>query len=70
MNKVFEPFLSLFLQVFIDNFGVYSDRASHLTKLDLVFQHLDGSRVTLNPKKTTIGFLRERWLDTLCQNMG
>jgi hypothetical protein len=25
MNKVFEPFLGLFLQVFIDDFGVYSD---------------------------------------------
>jgi hypothetical protein len=41
MNKVFEPFLGLFLQVFIDDFGVYSDRASHLAKLELVFQRLD-----------------------------
>ncbi len=56
MNKVFDPFLGLFLWVFIDNFRVYSDRASHLVKLELVFQCLDGSRVTLNPKKTTIGF--------------
>jgi hypothetical protein len=37
MNKVFEPFLGLFLQVFIDDFGVYSDKAFHLTKLELVF---------------------------------
>ncbi len=37
MNKLFEPFLGLFLRVFIDNFGVYSDRASHLVKLELVF---------------------------------
>jgi len=56
MNKVFDPFLGLFLWVFIDNFRVYSDRASHLVKLELVFQRLDGSGVTLNPKKTTIGF--------------
>jgi hypothetical protein len=56
MNKFFDPFLGLFLQVFIDDFGVYNDRASHLAKLDLVFQHLDSSGVTLSPKKTTIGF--------------
>jgi len=56
MNKVFDPFLGLFLQVFIYNFGVYSDRVSHLAKLELIFQHLDSSGVTLNPKKITIGF--------------
>jgi hypothetical protein len=56
MNKVFDPFLGLFLRVFIDDFGVYSDRASHLAKLELVFQHLESSGVTLNPEKTTIGF--------------
>jgi hypothetical protein len=56
MNKVFDPFLGLFLRVFIDDFEVYSDRASHLAKLELVFQHLDSSGVTLNPEKTTIGF--------------
>jgi hypothetical protein len=33
MNKVFEPFLGLFLRVFIDDFGVYNDRAFHLTNL-------------------------------------
>ncbi len=37
MNKVFDPFLGLFIRVFIDDFGVYSDRAFHLTKLELVF---------------------------------
>jgi hypothetical protein len=58
MNKVFEPFLGVFLQVFIDDFGVYSDKASHLAKLELVFQRLDGSIVTLSPEKTTIGFFK------------
>jgi hypothetical protein len=53
MNKAFEPFLGLFLRVFIDDFGVYSDRASHLTKLELVFQRLEGSGVTLSLEKTT-----------------
>jgi hypothetical protein len=56
MNKAFEPFLGLFLRVFINDFGVYSDRASHFTKLELVFQRLDDSGMTLSPEKTTIGF--------------
>jgi hypothetical protein len=70
MNKVFEPFLCLFLQVFIDNFKVYSDKASHFTKLELFFQCLDGSRVILSLEKTTIIFSEGRWLDTLYQRMG
>jgi hypothetical protein len=56
MNKVFEPFLGLFLRVFINDFKVYNDRAFHLTKLELVFQHFDGLAVTLSPEKITIGF--------------
>jgi hypothetical protein len=42
---------------FIYDFGVYNDRVFHLTKLELIFQHLDGSRVILNLKK--IIFQRE-----------
>jgi len=56
MNKVFDPLLSLFLWVFIDDFGVYNDRASHLVKLELVFQRLDSLGMSLSPEKTTIGF--------------
>jgi hypothetical protein len=56
MNKVFDPFLGLFLRVFIDNFGVYSDKTSHLAKLELIFQRLDNLGMILNPEKTTISF--------------
>jgi len=56
MNKVFEPFLDFFLRIFIDDFEVYNDRDSHLTKLELIFQCLDGLKVTLNLETTTIGF--------------
>jgi hypothetical protein len=66
MNKVFEPFLGLFRQIFIDNFGVYSDRASHLAKLELIFERLDGSGVILNPEKTTIGFFKREDGGTHC----
>jgi len=70
MNKVFEPFLGLFLRVFIDDFGVYNDRASHLTKLELVFQLLEGSRVTLSPEKTTIDFSEGRMVGHIVSKDG
>jgi hypothetical protein len=70
MNKVFEPFLGLFLQVFIDDFGVYSDRASRLAKLELVFQRLDDSGVTLNPEKTTIGFSKGKMVGHIVSKDG
>jgi hypothetical protein len=70
MNKVFEPFLGLFLRVFIDDFRVYNDRASHLAKLELVFQCLDGVRVTLSPKKTTIGFSKGKMVGHIVSKNG
>jgi hypothetical protein len=70
MNKVFDPFLGLFLLVFIDNFGVYSDRASHLAKLELVFQRLDYLEMTLSPKKTTIGFSKRKMVGHIVSKDG
>jgi len=58
MNKVFDPFLGLFLRVFINDFGVYNDKASHLAKLELAFQRLDNLGMTLSLEKTTIDFLK------------
>ncbi len=70
MNKVFDPFLGLFLRVFIDDFGVYSDRASHFAKLELVFQRLDSSGVTLSPKKITIGFSKGKMVGHIVSKDG
>jgi hypothetical protein len=70
MNKVFKPFLGLFLQVFIDDFRVYSDRASHLANLELVFQHLDGVRVTLSLEKITIGFSKGKMVGPIVSKNG
>jgi hypothetical protein len=70
MNKAFEPFLDLFLWVFIDDFGVYSDRASHLAKLELVFQRLDSLGMTLSPEKTTIGFLEGKMVGHIVSKDG
>jgi hypothetical protein len=70
MNKVFDPFLGLFLRVFIDNFGVYSDRVSHLAKLELVFQRLDSSGVALSPEETTIGFSKGKMVGHIVSKDG
>jgi hypothetical protein len=70
MNKVFDPFLGLFLWVFNGDFGVYSDRASHLAKLELVFQRLNSSRVTLSLEKTTIGFSKGKMVGHIVSKDG
>jgi hypothetical protein len=70
MNKVFDPFLGLFLRVFIDDFEVYNNRASHLAKLELVFQRLDSSGVTLNSEKTTIGFSKGKMVGHIVSKDG
>jgi len=70
MNKIFAPFLGLFLRVFINDFGVFSDKTLHLTKLELVFQRLDGSGMILNPKKTTIGFSKGKMVGHIVLKTG
>ncbi len=61
---------AFFLQIFIDDFGVYTDRASHLAKLELVFQRLDGSRMILSPEKTTIGFSERKMVGHIVSKNG
>jgi len=70
MNKVFEPFLGLFLQVFIDDYGVYNDRVSHLTKFKLIFQCLDGLKMTLNLEKNTINFFKRKMVRHIVSKNG
>jgi len=62
--------LGLFLRVFIDDFGVYNDRISHLAKLELVFQRLDSLAVTLSLKKTTIGFSERKMVGHIVSKDG
>jgi hypothetical protein len=70
MNKIFEPFLGLFLRVFINDFGIYSDRVFHLTKLELIFQRLDGLRMTLSLEKITISFSKGKMVGHILSNNG
>lgn len=44
----------------MDDFGIYRDRASHLDKLENVFERLDEAGITLNAEKTKIGFSSRR----------
>lgn len=60
MNKVLEPYLGHFVRVFMDDFEIYEDRASHLEKLEKVFERFDESNITLSAKKTKIGILSSR----------
>ena len=41
MNKVLVLYLGHFVGVYMDDFGIYGDRASHLEKLEKIFEHLD-----------------------------
>ena len=41
MNKVLKPYLWHFVIVFMNNFGVYENRTSHLKKLEKIFERLD-----------------------------
>ena len=62
MNKVLEPYLGHFVRVFMDDFEIYRDRASHSEKLEKVFEHLDESENTLSVGKTKDKFLSERFV--------
>jgi hypothetical protein len=70
MNKVLKPFLGFFLRVFIDGFGINSDRTSHLTKVGLVIQRYDGSGVILSLKKTIIGFSKGKMVGHIVSKDG
>ena len=56
INKVLEPYLRHFVRVFMDDFEIYGDRASHSEKLEKVFEYLDESEITLSVEKTKVKF--------------
>jgi hypothetical protein len=51
INRAFRKYLDQFMKIFLDDFIVYSDMESHLTKLRLCFQKCKEYRISLNPKK-------------------
>ena len=51
VNQIFKDYLNDFMNLFLDNFSVYSDVAFHLPKLRLVFERCRQYGVSLNPDK-------------------
>ena len=51
VNQIFKDYLNDFMKLFLDNFSVYSDIATHLPKLRLVFEQCREYGVGLNPDK-------------------
>ena len=51
VNQIFKDYLNDFMKLFLDNFSVYSDVATHLPKLRLVFEQCRQYSVSLHPDK-------------------
>ncbi|KAL3682295.1 hypothetical protein R1sor_000317 [Riccia sorocarpa] len=55
MTNIFRDYLRKFIEVFLDDFCVFSNRADHLDKLEKTFQKCCDSRLCLHPEKSSIG---------------
>jgi hypothetical protein len=51
VNKAFREYLNKFMKLFLDDFSVYSDQATHLPKLRLCFEKCREFGINLNPEK-------------------
>ena len=51
MDRLLSPFFGKFARSFMDDIGIYSDRKSHVEKLDQIFAKIDGDGGQLNPNK-------------------
>ena len=51
VNQIFKDYLNDFMKLFLDDFSVYSDIATHLPKLRLVSERCRQYGVSLNPNK-------------------
>ena len=51
VNQIYKDYLNDFMKLFLDDFSVYSDVATHLPKLRLVFERCKQYGVSLNPDK-------------------
>ena len=51
VNQIFKDYLNDFMKLFLDNFCVYNDIATHLPKLRLVFKRCRQYSVSLNRNK-------------------
>ena len=54
MDRLLSPFFGKFARSFMDDIGIYSDRKSHVQKVDQIFAKIDGDGGQLNPNKCKI----------------
>lgn len=54
VNWAICDFISDFMKIFLDDFSIYSDIASHLVKLRLYFEKCCEYGISLNPKKCSL----------------
>ncbi|KAL3684965.1 hypothetical protein R1sor_002987 [Riccia sorocarpa] len=64
MMNIFRDYLRKFIEVFLDDFCVFSSRKEHLSKLKLTFQKCRDSRLCLHPEKSYMGIMRGIEVDT------
>ena len=53
--EIFGEYIPTFMQVFLDDFVVYSKRTDHFTHLQLCLEKCRTGRLSLNPAKYTFG---------------
>jgi hypothetical protein len=52
VNKAFREYLNKFMNLFLNDFNVYSDEATYLSKLQLCFEKCREFGISLNPEKS------------------
>ena len=57
-SRIFEPYLSSFMRVFMDDFSVFGSRDMHLTHLRQCFERCRKYSMSLNPFKCAIAVQR------------
>jgi hypothetical protein len=74
MNKVLEPYIGLFVRVFLDDFCVYGKHETHLRNLKQVFDRLVMENASLSLEKCCFGCIERILLghivsqDGICKN--
>ncbi len=61
-TKTFEPYLTEFMKIFMDDFCVFGKKSDHLTHLRKCFERCRMFRMSLNPFKCAIGVKRGKLL--------
>ena len=71
MQIIFAPYLGVFIEVFLDDFCIYSTRQEHLTKVHMAFHRIDEAKGNnLNPKNCMIEITHEGLLGHIVSAVG